>query len=99
MTDQEIIAVVQAKIDGKRIQRRQRVRAGKSPWRPSDPCHRWNFDSHVYRVKPELLEGWVNKYETGHCGVIYPSRSEAVGMAGMRDVCRTVKVREVPEDE
>src|SRR5436190_20474355 len=86
MTDDEIIAVVQAHKDGKQIQR-----CGKAPhymvhkwneWKDSNP--NWNFADFDYRTAPEphLL--------TGYCYARDIHKAPLVGM---------VKVKQVHQDE
>lgn len=57
MTHDEMIAVIAAHRDGKKIQfRRRRVRG--STWsKVIEPV--WNFDENDYRTEPEPIEVWV----------------------------------------
>ena len=51
MTDEEILVVVQAQIQGKRIQRRL-ASASSAMWIDDERPY-WHFESHDYRVAPE----------------------------------------------
>ncbi len=62
MTDEEIIAVVQAHKEGKRIQIRRRSSdeiKSDYGWKSGDPL-RWNFIECEYRVAPE--PHWIDGY-------------------------------------
>lgn len=91
MSNQEIIDVVQAAEDGKTIERRYQGDRGED-WAV---CQRplWHFNAYDYRVKPELLEFWVNVYKTGP-SVGYDSKQHAIDASGEGRL-KTIKVREV----
>jgi hypothetical protein len=56
MTDEEIVKVVQGKIDGKIIQFENRLGDWATTKKPN-----WNFYDSVYRVKPEPRRFWAHK--------------------------------------
>jgi hypothetical protein len=59
----------------------------------------WDWSHADYRIKPKLIEGWVNVYPEGY-GSLYASREDADrhSMFNQRRI-RCVKVREVPDDD
>ena len=86
MTNDEIIAVVQAHKDGKRIQCRNTN--GQNKWADMPHSPVWNFPAVVYRVKPEKKVMYVNVYEgiKGHA-----SRAEADAVGDGRISCVRVE--------
>jgi hypothetical protein len=93
----EKIAVMQAFLDGKKIEATER-RAGGG-WNPLPvPC--WNWDDFVYRVKKEPVVLYVNVYDRvcggGVVGSGYATEAEAA--ARRADGGRTIKMIEVLED-
>lgn len=69
----EEIAVMKAFTEGKQIQ----VAASWNGWQFEDLWEpTWNWESNVYRVKPEKLEIWVNIYKDG-AKYVYYSRTDA----------------------
>ena len=71
MTYDEMIAVIQAHKDGKKIQVKSRK---NDVWYSSfNNQPSWNFSEFEYRVKPKPLVLWINEYEDGK---IYHHRSE-----------------------
>ena len=68
MTDQEIIEVIQAKSNGRKIQKR--VLGSCGSWE-DDPDPKWAFCGFEYRVKPEpMVRYFVEKHGSlivGHC--------------------------------
>jgi hypothetical protein len=63
MTDEEIVKVVQGKIDGKIIQFENRLGDWATTKKPN-----WNFYDSVYRVKPEPRKVWgYMDHGDGHC--------------------------------
>lgn len=61
MTDDEIIAVVQAHQAGKTIQAMPINK--EADWQDVSPC--WDFMTQKYRVKPEPIVVWMNIYSEG----------------------------------
>jgi hypothetical protein len=57
-----------------------------------------DWDLFHIRIKPKLIEGWVNVYSDGDSLGVHKSRYIADEHAGERRI-RCVKVREVPDDE
>jgi hypothetical protein len=59
----------------------------------------WAWGYYDYRIKPKLIEGWMNVYPGGNGG-LYESREDADRHSrfSQRRI-RCVKVREVPDDE
>jgi hypothetical protein len=66
-------------------------------WVPARRPFIADWDLFRVRIKPKLIEGWVNVYEDG-CVAIYRERSTADEFAN-HDRIRCVKVREVPDDD
>lgn len=67
MTDPEIIAVVQARIDGKQIQ--AQYKREYRPWVDVNPIE-WDFINYNFRAKPEPREIWVVEITNGcYCGL------------------------------
>jgi len=107
MSTSEIIAVVQARKDGKKIQ-----------WRPLAAClwrdcplPVWNFADCEYRVKPEPhkpLEIWINQYEgwelSQSLGNFHLSKEDAdrvakqIGNARRKSCHKFVEILEVTEE-
>lgn len=78
MTDDEIIAVVKARKEGKKIQ--CRFINNDRQWFVAVP--EWNFSRYVYRVKPEPLVCWVVKYDDGSIGYpAFPTEKHAQDVA------------------
>jgi hypothetical protein len=94
MTHDEMIAVIQAHKDGKKIQVKGK---GVTEWTPSDlPV--WNFYMCDYRVKPEPMELWAIIWPSGAMNY-FDSRGQAVACANTNiEPSRIVHLREV-EDE
>ena len=68
MDTKQVIAVMQAYVDGKEIQVRERFThkredAGWADMIPHIP--RWDWNSCEYRVKPQVHEYWLNVYPKG----------------------------------
>jgi len=70
MTEQEMIDVLQAHLDGKTIQ----IKAGDIGWVDLESPN-WNFAGSKYRVKPTPREFWINVYD-GHPLAMYVHRSK-----------------------
>jgi hypothetical protein len=98
MTHEEMIAVLQAHKDGKKIECRTKW---EECWKaaPTNPC--WNFDLYDYRIKPEPpkpKELWVNEYASG--GLAAHSTKKAALRRGNYNAIRTaVLYREVLEGQ
>ena len=91
MTEQEMIDVLQAHIDGKQIQYR-RVNMG-GEWANEKPY--WDFDHFDYRVKPEPLECWVNFYDNNDS---WASRTKAQAISKARPDAIRVAVHMVEKE-
>ncbi len=87
MTDDEIIAVVQAHKEGKAIESRN---AG-GVWRACTPEPAWNFQDRDYRVKREPREWWLAIRGDGRVF------EELPGYAMCYGALEKVKVREILE--
>lgn len=96
MTNQEIIAVVQAAIEGKKIEWRWKDRA-ESPWMETlyPGKGTWDFEHLDYRVKREPRTWWVNVYPDWSYG-FYHSKQAADNCAG-HERTECVRVCEVME--
>jgi hypothetical protein len=96
MTSSQIIEVVQAFMDGKQIQIRER---GRLKWTDRD-YPRWNFEACEYRVKPEPLVIWMLKRDGKLIGGYYKDRNAALASTGYEfGGCDVVKMVETPEDD
>lgn len=93
MTPDQIIEVVQAYKEGKIIESRS-VYTGGEWFRVDFPS--WNFDSVEYRIKPQLIERWVNVYEDGVTRSTFVTKYHAENCRVGGHV-RTVLLREVTE--
>ena len=74
MTHDEMIAVIAAHRDGKKIQNRH----NNSPceWgKVSNPC--WNFETYEYRVKPEPVTVWALLDDSGCVNAFYQTEANA----------------------
>jgi hypothetical protein len=94
-TTAEMIEVMQAFERGEAVEICDDV---KPYWYPS---HRpaWDWQQFDYRIKPKLIEGWVNAYDDGSLMGLHKSREEAnEGSSGLHRI-RCVKVREVSSDD
>ncbi len=94
MTDDEIIAVVQAHKEGKKIEERCH---SSSSWRHVT-FPRWNFEDCDYRVKKEPSVIYANEY--GSKVIAYKTKFDAESSVDKKKVIRiAVKYKEVVEDE
>lgn len=89
MTPDQIIEVVTAFKNGKKIESRNKVIGG---WTDSNPD--WNFFCFDYRVKPEPMELWVNVYESGD-HYVYTAKEKALLHAHKHCLRKAVLFREV----
>ncbi len=89
MTPDQIIEVVTAFKNGKKIECRNKV---CGTWVDATPD--WNFYHYDYRVKPEPMELWVNVYDDGS-GMGYTNKASALNRAGMYFARKAVLFREV----
>jgi len=85
----ESITVMQAALDGKEIQWRDKECPDE--WQVSKN-HYFDFVGNEYRVKPEPIERWVNIYPNGSTTVW---AKEEYAKQSLGDVGRTVHMREV----
>ena len=90
MTNEEMIEVIQAYADGKKIE--YKALNFDYNWEViNEPP--WNFSKYSYRVKAEPLEQWVNTYDT--YSIAYSTKQIATETCDP-DVIRTaVHMREV----
>ena len=93
-TLQEMIAVMQAGLDGKRIQYQDKK--GVSPWQDCDHIANlsWDWWECDYRVKPEPREFWANVYP-GPRVCFHSNQRDAEDQRTESGV--TIKLREVIE--
>lgn len=73
MTNEELLTVIQGRIDGKEIQRRIANCCGS--WTTYTKSH-WDTTCFEYRVKPEPKVLFVNEYK--HVGYGYPTPERAI---------------------
>lgn len=77
MTNQEMIAVIQAHAEGKPIQFLDKEYPAGG-WQPAGvPC--WDFDSYEYRVKPEPETIWIVTFSDGS-KLAKNTEAEAIGV-------------------
>lgn len=72
MTNQEIIDVVQAHLEGREIETSAK---GCNRWHPTVVAPTWSFDVYDYRVKPEPpkpREFWICSHPTTLNGIAAP---------------------------
>lgn len=91
--EQQMIAVLQAFGEGKKVQARAQW-APPQPW-IDDPDPSWNWGSFDYRVKPEQRRFWLNVYGD-RAAYIYESKEEAD--RGTRGRIECIEVVEVLHD-
>ena len=98
MTDEEIIAVIQANMRGERIQRN--AYSSVDSWNDIIGCNPvWNFGAYRYRVKPKLLEAWSVVFHDGTMGDnLYHSPGAAENHAAISG-SRIAHVREIETEE
>jgi hypothetical protein len=70
MTPQEMMGVIQAYVDGKRI---QKTTSGRNNWvdEPLSWSISWDFSNYDYRIKPEPRIIYVNEYPDGIGGLFH----------------------------
>ena len=78
MTDQEIIEVIQAKSNGRKIQKR--VLGSCGSWE-DDPDPKWAFCGFEYRAKPELRVRYFVERSDKTLSTCYPNKSTADAVA------------------
>ena len=89
MTNEELIAVIQAEIDGKEIE--MQLWNVREPWSTKPADCPWDFMSYRYRVKPGLKVMYINIYP----GNYNRDRKSADQMAGdSRTACIRVEYNE-----
>ena len=92
---EEKIAVMQAALEGKAIQTYfQQIEAWKD-WCGHNSELNWNWDVVDYRVKPELIVGYLNVYPYAAEGYLYPTATRALECQYAAG--RIVKMMEVVE--
>ena len=96
-TLEEKIEVMKAALDGKEIEYKE---PDEKYWKVMESPEFDSWHSGDYRVKPELLEFWVNVYYGGHVpSMAYTDKATAMSAANAANptTTRTIKVREVVE--
>ena len=93
MTTDQIIEVVTAFKNGKKIQYRHK-HDKHAIWRDCGSNIAWQFWDVDYRVKPEPMELWVNVYDDGS-GIGYTNEASALNRAGTYFARKAVLFREV----
>lgn len=91
MTNQEIIAVVQAAEAGEQIQSRTFKANLEVDW-VDDPNPNWNFRWREFRVKPKPLEMWVNVYQFGGHTDGYAYETEERARVASGDTCSALRI-------
>ena len=90
----EKIAIMQAFLDGKKIEVRTSPDRG---WREIDTVNpHWDWYGQDYRIKPEPKEIWVNEY-LSDCSAGHPTKEGAMRAASVSAVRKAVHYREVIE--
>lgn len=89
MTPDQIIEVVTAFKNGKKIEARHKI---MGDWHVAIPA--WDFHQFDYRVKPEPMELWVNVYESGD-HYVYTAKEKALLHAHKHCLRKAVLFREV----
>jgi hypothetical protein len=93
MTTEDKIKVMQAHLDGAKIEVRDRNTY--DPWRLAiTPV--WDWYHYEYRVKPEPREFYINIY-AGHTGYPYPTKDAADKDSEHNNRLECIHVREVIE--
>ncbi len=90
MTTEEMIAVMQAFVDGKEIE--ARLKRGGHWIAANHPC--WDWKVYEYRVNSVPREFWINEYQSGP-GQPHSTREEADSHSSGRIRC--IHVREVTD--
>lgn len=80
MNTEDQIKIMQAALDGKTVQTRQR---GALKWACDviPDSHEWNFEEWEYQIKTKPKVIWVNEYEDGSWA-IYSTQHKAIGATG-----------------
>lgn len=93
------IAVMQAYVDGKTI---ERLHKDSKVWLTEAPAEApertaWDWNNHTYRIKQEPREWWINKYDDDTDCFIYNTkeRADRGAFAGSNREC--IHVREIIE--
>lgn len=91
----QLLPVIQAWADGKTVQSRCSLEV--EWYDTNNPT--WNIECY-YRIKPELLEKWMNVYDDGSYGIYETeaqAKEDAIGVLEETEVkiVRTVNLREV----
>lgn len=75
-TTQEKIAVMQAHVDGKKIE--FRLRHTDNNWEPVVPEYKaWNWSIYEFRIKPKLIYGVANIYSNHNVHSLHPNIEQA----------------------
>ena len=89
MTNEEIIKVVQASIDGEQIEYK---RLDVNIWQDLIQAPRWNFMSCDYRIKELTLEEFIEERTQISNDVVYPTAEYQKGIrAALRGVSAHMK--------
>ena len=94
----DYLPLVQALADGKVIQFKVN-RGGLDEWRDmnQEEITLGYYDPHMYRIKPEPREIWVNRFPDGHDALTWYETEEAAHRAYGRVGAVQVRYREVIE--
>ena len=98
MNTKEKIEIMQAFLKGKKIQ--VKVKGTNEEFKDfiSTKEPTWDWTHFEYRVKPEPLELWVNKYDFGNY-TIHESKEEAIKYCDRANVRKiTIHMKEVIDD-
>ena len=94
MTHDEMIAVIQADKEGKKLEFRRKKAGNLESWDTvQSPV--WDFNAYDYRVKKEPMVLWVNIYLDGSYNS-YRDENTAKQLVVKSSGVRTVKLVEVP---
>lgn len=97
MTTQEKIAVMQAAVDGKKIEYRWQDDLN-GDWieiTGSTKFVVWNWEAFIFRVKPEPSEFWINVYADRTLPIhLYETKEKAL-LGSRSNKLKTIRVREV----
>lgn len=101
-TLKEKIKVMQAALDGKEIEYRNYPYDERHTWSWSSFVGNgglvWNWPNVDYRIKPEPIERWYNKFSGYPMSTTYDTKEQAEEAGkGFSDCICSVKLREVME--
>ena len=97
-TLKEKIEVMQAALDGKKIESRNYPYEDKYDWNDNFYSGiKWNWPHVDYRIKQEPMEFWANVFENDNPGFITKEKAKMHG-ENFSSYIKTIKVREVLDD-